>query len=331
MKVCILKLKYQHEASKMIYTYNYKDYCYIPIHLNSLFSSRTGFKESMNVSRELFKEVATVINDVCNKTILFDFAEVLIVEQRGFVWLTDILKNNSCIITNTNKLINDRIIRECNIDNIINKDCFWYSNNLDYNSIEALKETNKISSNILRHFYQQEKNAPVKDVFIDSSNVIASKYLDVKILFYKPDLNNLSIYQICRAIYNTHLNKFDKILSGSMNGAALAGQIGQILDKDILLIMNLGPYLSLRDKEIIKKIKKGTRFLFVGDMVCLGREVTSAKLIVNLKDAEWIGGAAIFKYLEPNNNKSISGVIDIYDDDDDDENLNYSLKIKKLK
>ena len=315
----------------MIYKYDYKEFCYIPIHLNSLFYTRSGFKESMSVNKELFNEIESNIKDENEKILIFDFSEILIIEQRGIGILTDIFSYKQCIITNSNKLINDRIGKECNIAELNYNNGIWYFKDFKFEDIGCLQESSEIISNILRQFYLNPANAPLEETFIDSSNVFANKYLDVKKLFYKPNLNNLAIYQISKSIYINHINSFDKILSVSMNGAALGAQVGQILGKDLLLIMNLGPHLSLRDKEILNKIKKGMRYLFIGDMICMGTEIKLAKTIINLKDAKWAGGVTIFKYLEPGNRKPITSIIQIYDNDDDDKNLGYSLYVKNLK
>lgn len=325
-----LKLKCQQELIDMIYKYDYKGYKYIPIHLNSLFRNGFGFKESMFIDKEFFERVESEVKDASIEKLIFDFANVLIIEQRGIMFLNEIFKNKKCIITNTNKLIYERIQKESNLENIIENEGIWYNKELDYEEIKLLKKSNDIVTHILRNYYLMPETVPLRETFIDSSNVYANKYLDVKKLFYKPHLYNLAVYELCRIIYDNYQNSFDKILCVSMNGAALGAQVSQILGKDLLLIMNLGPHLSLRDKEIFNKIRKGVKYLFLGDMICMGTEIKLAKTIISIKDANWIGGVTIFKYLEPQTNKPNKCIIDIFDNDETDKNLCYSLSIKKI-
>ena len=161
---------------------------------------------------------------------------------------------------------------------------------------------------------------------IDSSGVLGNKYIDIKRMFYSPSHYYLVLIKMAGTII-TRFPDFDKLICSSFNGAIISTILGQLLNKEVLYIMKLGPNLSFRDKELIYRIEKGKKYLYIGDVVCIGTEVKMAKTLVKLNNSEIIGGVVVVRYLDPVSlDNNILSLIEINDDDDFD----YRIFVKKV-
>lgn len=141
-----------------------------------------------------------------------------------------------------------------------------------------------------------------KDIYLDlnkyneSSNVYLSNYVNVKKIYAKPDMLNFCLYGLYRYILK-HNNEFDGFVCTSNNGAVLATVLGAIFRKKVLYLLNLGPKVIIKEKDLWKKIEKHNKYFYVYDVLCLGTELKILNVILNMHRAELVGGIGIGRVL----------------------------------
>lgn len=134
--------------------------------------------------------------------------------------------------------------------------------------------------------------ATFKNEYLESSNIFANSYFNVKALFGEISSFKLVIYDLCSNI-SEHFPHTDSILCVSNNGAALSAVIGKMLRKPVIYLMNLGPHITLKDAKVIEKISSGEKFVFVYDFICLGTEFKIARMVARMRGAEVLGGTGV--------------------------------------
>lgn len=141
-----------------------------------------------------------------------------------------------------------------------------------------------------------------EDIYLDlnkyneSSNVYLSKYINLKKIYAKPDMLNFCLYGLYRYILK-HNNEFDSFVCTSNNGAVLATVLGAIFRKKVLYLLNLGPKVIIKEKDLWKKIERHNKYFYVYDVLCLGTELKILNVILNMHRAELVGGIGIGRVL----------------------------------
>lgn len=127
----------------------------------------------------------------------------------------------------------------------------------------------------------------------------------------------LVIYELCVIIdknFKTQSlaeNNIDYLVCVSNNGVSVATIVGQLLGIDVLYLMNLGPNLTLHDKNLIKLIVPHKKYLFIYDFICLGTEYRITKSLLQYKDCVFLGGVGVALYTNPLRNESMKQNKDI--------------------
>lgn len=83
----------------------------------------------------------------------------------------------------------------------------------------------------------------------------------------------------------------------SNNGAILANILADIFDKPVLYLLNLGPKIAIKDNEIRSEIKKGNRYIYIYDFLCLGNEYKLLDMLLKINGAKLVNGMGIAQLL----------------------------------
>ena len=142
-----------------------------------------------------------------------------------------------------------------------------------------------------------KKSATFKNEYLESSNIYANSYFNVKALFGDVACFRLVIYDLCCNI-SDYFPDANAILCVSNNGAALSAVIGKILRKPVIYLMNLGPHITLKDAKVIEKISSGEKLVFVYDFICLGTEFKITRMVARMRGAEVLGGTGVASHLK---------------------------------
>lgn len=156
----------------------------------------------------------------------------------------------------------------------------------------------------MRQIYQDESARIVKSLAkpmmrrkpLESSGIYSSCYVNIKELFTKPDDYNFIIFQMVGKIAEGG-EKIDALVSTSRNGAVLANILGWLLDKKVVHCTSLGPKYAIETDTIMKEIRKGKKYLYVFDFICLGTEIKVLNALLGVRDAELVGGIGIANYI----------------------------------
>lgn len=317
-----------------MYTYSIKniigsDSYYVPILLNVLTNSekQSGLKSNYISSKNIIL-VANAIDSIDALEFFLDFSGIVIGEG-GFDVFLDMIKaqKKTIIFYNLPDIVYSFIKDDCKENLEYDSDQKLISTQKGLDSFNSKKEKiNNLPKQIIRNFILE--TTINKEIHFSSSNVTGNKYIDIKKIFNEPSLFQLVICELGKYINERVQNgqlKFDKILCVSQNGAALASALGVFLEKDIEYLMNLGPYLEIRDKRAIKGIVPNTKYIFVADMVCLGTEYKIAKTIIKLADSKLIDGLSVAKYLDYDSKHTLFTLCEISDGDE----FGYKITVEK--
>ena len=131
-------------------------------------------------------------------------------------------------------------------------------------------------------------------------------YVDIKQLFYVPEIYLLGIYRLCKLISEQKSkDEYDGFVCASNNGSVLATALSILLNKKAVYLMNLGPHLTIMDREAIDNIEERKRYLFIFDFMCLGTELKLVKTIVTFKGAQIEGSFGIAKHHLPSRTQPV--------------------------
>ncbi len=323
----------------MIQAYHYdSDTLYIPIHLNMMiFSSGFNFESAKIISIEFLKKILDYIDKEQYKHFLLDFSFIDFSTQRSFKVFTDMLKagKKNAVFCNLSELIFNMIQNDCKeLNEILDYD---FQNKVISNKAGLTYYHDQRNKNNSDNFIQRFINGYIRNFikdnlkegssFLDSSNTYANKYISVKEILQSPPMYYLVVYEICKLVKNNFvldgIDNYDKLICASLNGAVLATLVGQLLEKEVLYLMKLGPHLKILDKN---EIPKKSRYLYISDMVCLGIEYKIAKTLVKINDSDIVGGVSVVKYLNPKKGEKIFTLVEINDNDD----FEYRIEAKKM-
>ncbi len=320
----------------MIYSYEIDKNCeYIPIHLNVVFNSKTldFFKDILicEISERIYEKIKTI----GKKFIVVDFDKIYSLDSRIFnIYVNLIESGYNFIFVNLSELcmsilndddLNGYVEKKGGIENCLFSKGLSFTNNQQYiEYCKTEKIDNFIKKLIADYLYE---NSDKKQQQLESTLVVANMYIDVKSIFVKPDIYVYVIYIICSLIKKSYdMKDIDYFISSSNNGAMLSLLVGQLLNKKVVNFVNLGPHLSLYNKDIINELVREKKYLLIYDFICMGTEVKLAKTILELKEAHLVGAVGISSYLRPNLKIKIDQIFHI--NDDEVKNFGYSVEVR---
>lgn len=307
---------------------------YIPMILNLMVFKKDFFaKNNMYVSKAFLSHLKEKIcQEVETDIIILDFEHIILGEPGSLKEFC--LSLQACIRLVIYSNLNDKIygLVEAGLgDNacgaakekvISNAEGFTYYTNF----FKPFREKrNEKISNIVKIFL---KNTCInEESYLASSNLYANKYVNIKNIFTNQDIYYLVLIQLFNLIsLNFNENEYDKLVCVSLNGAVVATLLGQMINKKVIYLMNLGPNLNIRDKESLGKIKVSEKYLFIADMLCTGTELKVAETITNYRSAEIVGALVVAQYLKAMSSIPVCKIFEINDGDDFDYKV-YSKKI----
>lgn len=141
-----------------------------------------------------------------------------------------------------------------------------------------------------------DKEGISKEITLNrSSNVYATAYVDIrKLLSYN---NNISIFLYALYRIVLQMDSFDSFVVVSNNGAILANILAEIFGKPVLYLLNLGPKIAIKDNEIRSEIKKGSKYIYIYDFLCLGNEYKLLDMLLKINGAKLVNGIGIAQLL----------------------------------
>ncbi len=303
---------------------------YIPIHMNKIFGAEKSNFEKDNIDQLLVNDVKSEILKLQYENYILDFAWMKFVNDISFIKFIQEIQSldKGLIFINLSDVVYD-FIKNASSDEFL---CSDESTTKMYNnqgqvyceSVDILEIVAEFKIDFVKHYLKN--NSIPGPQYLESSNIWSNMYINIKKTFVDTEVFNFFIYEMCNLIMtNFDKNKdFNYLVCASNNGAALATIIGQVLNIEVLYLMNLGPHLTLRDREFINKIKKDKKYLFVFDFICLGTELKMAKTIVRIKKADVVGAVGVAKFLAPSK-MSVLALADLYNDD----KVKYEVTVRK--
>lgn len=311
--------------------YEFTGFTYIPVSLNILSGKKKFHLLNGNyLSCEFSSKLFDLIYSCDSGTFVIDLKEINLGDSRCFVIFNEILrdkKNTQIIFVNFNEIIKE----------FLTNDCFEYlKHDVTHDIISCEKgievfrnkiQTKQSLQDEIRIFISKKikDNIFEKEQHLKSSNVFVNKYIDVKRIFLFPSVYYLILFELALLI-DRKFEDFSKLICCSYNGAAIATILGQLLNKEVIYLMNLGPSISFNNVDMVSQIENNKKYLFVSDMMCLGTEYNVTKTIVKLKKAYLIGAASIIKYLSPEYANCDTSLVEIKDGD----TFGYKVFVKKL-
>lgn len=309
---------------------------YIPVHLNAVFKSKyLSFSYDL-IDEALAAEMYDNIKSSDDKFFLLDLSRIKAAHSRVFEEYAKLAgENKHLIFVHVDDILRGHLNQT--IKNVVNEDTSvfttieardFYLKFFETSPGPELNLQKQVTSVIAKHLLN---TATKKDVFLDSSNIYSNMYVDIKQLFYEPKTFILSIYLLCNKIseYAT-IKHFDGFICASNNGSVIATSLSLLLNKASLHLMNLGPHLTIMDREIIDKICKDKVYLFIYDFICLGTELKLVKTLATLRGAKVNASFGIASHKLPSRvdpprryDTNISSLFSINDDFD----FNYTVSI----
>ena len=141
-----------------------------------------------------------------------------------------------------------------------------------------------------------EKEGVSKAITLNrSSNVYATAYVDIRKLLARN--NSISIFSYGLYKILTQTENFDSFVVVSNNGAILANILANIFNKPVLYLLNLGPKIAINDNDFKSKIKKGNKYIYIYDFLCLGNEYKLLNMLLKINGAKLIKGIGIAQLL----------------------------------
>lgn len=132
-----------------------------------------------------------------------------------------------------------------------------------------------------------------------SSSVYASRYVDIKRLFMNPNALAVMIYYLSRYIVTVD-KEFEALVATSKNGAVLAGLLGRMTGRKVVCCVNIGPQYAL-PASAVERIRRGARYLYVYDFICLGTEAKLLHALLASCGAFLAGGIGVASYVPLDN------------------------------
>jgi hypothetical protein len=350
-----MKWNYQLEKNKkMLITIADENLCLIPLHNNILANDRNSVWGKDFLEEDILSRLFGEINTKTSEIFLFDFSNInhttpriihcfdLFLRSHQHVFFCGILSEriirdfNNATIDNGQKLTFDedhKLFYPQNAD--VNKLKRWSDNDLDY-LYEKIKHFK--GSKIIEFI---EKTCPIMEsgslVYLESSNIYANRYIDVKKIFTDPILTRIIVYEMCGLLsdYVKEKKQNEQVFSSdviallgvSNNGAILANMIAKLLRLNFFSYKSLGPHYCDQENQVVERIRRNKKYILISDFICLGMEYKRSIAVFNAANSQIIGHISCMKYADvfregTGDNNSIRAFIDL-----SKHRINYSISI----
>lgn len=274
--------------------------CYIPLHLNLIRFSGSAFEKDYldtTFCEKLFEYLIALETSI----FVLDFDGINMVESRSMQGLKGLFEvGKNVIIINASEVVTNIILNaECK-DLIVQSTgrCLLANPSFikqigdEHDFIRELKDlkTKTICSAILKN---------TKDGLypLESSNVYSNMYIDIKKVFSEPSVLHLVVNELCK-LFSSNFDRRNiyGLICTSYNGASLATILGNLLEKPVCYLMNLGPHLSIKDRNMINGLLPNKNYIYIYDFICLGTEYKLAKTVALLKNSQVVGALGVSRH-----------------------------------
>ena len=242
-------------------------------------------------------------------------------EVKGCFEVKELLKSRNCLFLGISEEVNNEY-SNMNLSAQIKKTAFgisdkiyiWYKDEKFSPEITELLNKFKSKKSYTKEDYFTFENYIISNVigeclynettfepkYISSSNVFANLYIDLRIVFKRPEIFFLVAHEMWYII-NKLFESADyniELVGVSVNGTILASQISHIFETKYSFINSLGPEAdySLDNKPF--SASKNTRYIIVSDFICLGAEYKRAKVLIENCGAKVLGCISVAKFVD---------------------------------
>ena len=224
-----------------------------------------SFKDIINIDDHALDDVFKVLNENKRQLILLD----------GYHLNETIHKQKKESLANIESKSADKVI-------IIGKNDRVDLINLENERQIAIK--NFIENTIKSTFrkFDHEKR-------LSSTPIIANGEFDSNIILSSPRsfiwITAFLSDKLRKLLDKTKLKRV-KLLSASLRGAPFAAMLGMLHNLDFETIDHFGPKHKVFEFDFIKKVEKGTSYIYIGDYCFAGTEIKIAKTYTELKSSK---------------------------------------------
>ncbi|WP_136524327.1 hypothetical protein [Geomonas ferrireducens] len=283
---------------------------YVPVHMNATFKSKyLSFSVDL-IDDTLASDILRSITNSTAKYFLVDLTNVNAAHSRVFEPFSQIRNlGKNLIFCGADEKISGHIAKALSITIVGNgflfstKEAEVYFETVVKGKVDFKQKLDRFVKSVTAEFLLT--TARRTSTFLDSSNVYSNMYIDIKQMFCNTPVYFLTLYLLCRLLTREkNLDQYDGFICASNNGSVISTALTILIGKPTIYLMNLGPHLTIMDREVIGKIKEGGRYLFVYDFLCLGTELKLVKTVVALQGATIEGSFGIAKLFLPSNPSS---------------------------
>lgn len=290
-------------------TFEHKDYIYIPVHLNLLILSNDYTLTREYIDEETMNFLKDYIKEGTDKKYILDFIYINFGDSRIFKEFTTL--TSDLVLVNLSDKIKG-FIEADNDDNIKFVNNAAFVGKEDRRVLEETKLLECVIENNIGSFIK--KIIKNQEYYLESSNMFANKYLNVKSIFEQFDIYITAGYYLSLYIQKNYSDRKYKLICSSINGAILSNIVNKFLKKEVVNFVSLGPKISIRDKEMLNRLHFDEEYIYVGDMICTGAEIKLTQTILSLRNSNIVSGVCIAKYLNPSKELEIKTIVDVKND-----------------
>lgn len=322
------------------------DKIYVLMHMEAAFSTL-----KLNYSEKVFSEqydsdtsCKGIYTRELNQTALLSIHKELLALSDGcsifidMMYIREIGENATDelikMIHNISKLDGNNTIVFFNVDEDLRSVFRKVNTRFDDNKSFVIIEKNRGDSDLINEEERKTIRKKTREIIENaceetnelspSSRVKLTKYVNLKNIMPDTDSTSLLCYLLAiKLIENMYLdmsspadNKNKRFLVHTINGAIFGGLLCRLFSISMNKVDHLGPKNHLfLDGDTIR-IQKNINYITISDVICIGREISTAKTALKLLHANYYGSAAIVNIIPTRNDDGkIISVINITPDD----------------
>lgn len=154
---------------------------------------------------------------------------------------------------------------------------------------ELIQERNQAKDNFIKNTVKSTFRKFEKEKRLSSTPIISNGEFDSNKILSNPRLFiwiTAFLSDILRDLLDKTILKKVKLLSASLRGAPFASMLGMLHNLEYETIDHFGPKHKVFEFDFIKKIEKGTSYIYIGDYCFAGTEIKIAKAYTELKSSK---------------------------------------------
>lgn len=154
---------------------------------------------------------------------------------------------------------------------------------------EILKERSQAKNNFIKNTVKNTFRKFDSEARLSSTPIISNGEFDSNKILSNPKLFiwiTAFLSDALRDLLDQTTLKKVKLLSASLRGAPFASMLGMLHNIEYETIDHFGPKHKVFEFDFVKKIEKGTSYIYIGDYCFAGTEIKIAKTYTELKSSK---------------------------------------------